>query len=76
MTAGFISKKFAGSLATLVFVVCFNFFLFRVVDADPVANLYRGKELSQTQRAELRSSSAWTARRASSSSSTSGRPPS
>src|SRR4030095_15031128 len=31
-----------------------NFFLFRVVDADPVANLFRGKELSQSQRAELR----------------------
>jgi peptide/nickel transport system permease protein len=54
VTAGLISRKVLGALVTLVFVVCFNFFLFRVVDADPVANLFRGKELSQSQRAELR----------------------
>jgi peptide/nickel transport system permease protein len=42
-----------GSLATLLFVVCFNFFLFRVVESDPVANLYRGRNLSASQRAEL-----------------------
>jgi peptide/nickel transport system permease protein len=49
----FISKRVLGSLATLVFVVVFNFFLFRVVEGDPVANLFRGKELTQTQREEL-----------------------
>jgi peptide/nickel transport system permease protein len=54
VTAGFISKKVAGALVTLIFVVCFNFFLFRVVEGDPVANLFRGKELSQTQRDQLR----------------------
>jgi peptide/nickel transport system permease protein len=54
VTAGFISKKVAGALVTLIFVVCFNFFLFRVVETDPVANLYRGKELSQSQRDQLR----------------------
>ena len=54
MTAGFVSRKVAGALVTLVFVVCFNFFLFRVVETDPVANLYRGKELSQSQRDQLR----------------------
>ena len=54
MTAGFISKKVLGALVTLIFVVCFNFFLFRVVETDPVANLYRGKELSQSQRDQLR----------------------
>ena len=42
-----------GSLATLLFVVAFNFFLFRVVQSDPVANLYRGRNLTQSQRAEL-----------------------
>ena len=45
--------KVLGSLATLLFVICFNFFLFRVVEADPVANLYRGRNLSASQRAEL-----------------------
>ena len=53
MSARFISRKVVGALITLVFVVCFNFFLFRVVETDPVASLFRGKELSQSQRAEL-----------------------
>ena len=53
MSARFISRKVLGSLATLAFVVVFNFFLFRVVETDPVASLFRGKELTQTQRAEL-----------------------
>ena len=53
MSARFIGGKLAGSLVTLLFVVCFNFFLFRVVENDPVANLYRGRNLTQTQRAEL-----------------------
>ena len=53
MTAGLVSRKVLGALATLFFVVCFNFFLFRVVETDPVASLFRGKELSQSQRAQL-----------------------
>jgi len=53
VSARFISRKVLGSLATLAFVVVFNFFLFRVVETDPVASLFRGKELTQTQRAEL-----------------------
>jgi peptide/nickel transport system permease protein len=53
VSARFISRKVLGSLATLVFVVIFNFFLFRVVEADPVASLFRGKEMSASQRAEL-----------------------
>ena len=54
MSARLISRKVLGSLATLVFVVVFNFFLFRVVEGDPVANLFRGKELTPSQREELR----------------------
>jgi peptide/nickel transport system permease protein len=53
VSARFIGGKVLGSLATLLFVVCFNFFLFRVVETDPVANLYRGHNLTQTQRAKL-----------------------
>ncbi len=53
MSARFVTGKLVGSLATLAFVVVFNFFLFRVVDSDPVANLYRGHELSQSQREKL-----------------------
>jgi peptide/nickel transport system permease protein len=54
VSARFISRRVLGSLATLVFVVIFNFFLFRVVEGDPVANLFRGKDLSTSQREELR----------------------
>jgi peptide/nickel transport system permease protein len=54
VSARLISRKVLGSLATLAFVVVFNFFLFRVVEGDPVANLFRGKELTQNQREELR----------------------
>ena len=53
MSARFVTGKVLASLATLAFVVCFNFFLFRVVETDPVANLYRGHNLTQTQRAKL-----------------------
>jgi peptide/nickel transport system permease protein len=54
MSFGFFSRKVLGALATLVFVVCFNFFLFRVVDPDPVAHLFRGRNLTAEQREELR----------------------
>ncbi len=53
MSARFISAKVLGSLVTLVFIVCFNFFLFRIVEGDPVANLYRGRNLTESQRATL-----------------------
>jgi peptide/nickel transport system permease protein len=53
VSARFITAKVLGSLVTLVFIVCFNFFLFRIVEGDPVAKLYRGRNLTETQRAEL-----------------------
>jgi peptide/nickel transport system permease protein len=53
VSARFVSTKVLGSLVTLAFVVCFNFFLFRVVEGDPVANLYRGRNLTESQRASL-----------------------
>jgi peptide/nickel transport system permease protein len=53
VSARFISTKVLGSLVTLFFVVCFNFFLFRIVEGDPVANLYRGRNLTESQRASL-----------------------
>jgi len=49
----FITGKVAGSLVTLAFVVVFNFFLFRVVESDPVGSLFKGRNLSDSQRAEL-----------------------
>ena len=53
VSARFVGAKVAGSLVTLIFVICFNFFLFRVVEGDPVANLYRGRNLSEQQRDKL-----------------------
>jgi peptide/nickel transport system permease protein len=50
----FVVLKVLGALATLAFVVVFNFFLFRVVESDPVANLFRGRNLTLEQRQELR----------------------
>ncbi len=58
------------SFATLVFVVVFNFFLFRVVAGDPVANLFRGRNL--TRRAARGAASPVRARRLDSSTSSGG----
>jgi peptide/nickel transport system permease protein len=53
VTPGFVARKVAAALGTLVFVVCFNFFLFRIVESDPVGNLFRGRNLNEQQRLEL-----------------------
>jgi peptide/nickel transport system permease protein len=53
VSARFVTGKVLGSLATLAFVVCFNFFLFRVVEGDPVASLFRGRNLTTIQREAL-----------------------
>jgi peptide/nickel transport system permease protein len=54
MSFRFVTGKVLAALATLAFVICFNFFLFRVVEGDPVANLFRGKNLTLEQRLEIR----------------------
>jgi peptide/nickel transport system permease protein len=46
--------KVLGSVGTLAFVLVFNFFLFRVVNDDPVESLYRGRNLSAIQKTRLR----------------------
>jgi peptide/nickel transport system permease protein len=43
-----------GSLLTLVFVLVFNFFLFRVVQTDPIGSLFRGRNVPQDVLDELR----------------------
>ncbi len=53
MRPRYVIGKLAGSFATLLFVVAFNFFLFRIVATDPVANLFRGRNLTDSQREEL-----------------------
>ncbi|HYI20124.1 MAG TPA: ABC transporter permease [Solirubrobacteraceae bacterium] len=54
MTRRFLIRRGLGSLATLAFVVVFNFFLFRVISSDPVGALFRGRNLSDSQRDDLR----------------------
>ena len=54
MSGRFVIRKVLASCATLVFVLVFNFFLFRVVSGDPVATLFRGHRLSDSQKAQLR----------------------
>jgi peptide/nickel transport system permease protein len=53
MSARFVFGKVAGAIGTLAFVLAFNFFLFRVVDDNPVDNLFRGRNLSDSQMASL-----------------------
>jgi peptide/nickel transport system permease protein len=53
VTPRFVVGKVLGALGTLAFVVVFNFFLFRVVESNPVATLYRGRNLTDAQRDEL-----------------------
>lgn len=54
MSSRFVLVKVVGGMATLAFVLVFNFFLFRVVQGDPVASLFRGRNLTDQQRDELR----------------------
>jgi len=55
MDARFITKKVAGSFLTLAFVLIFNFFLFRVVQADPVGTMFRGRNVPQARLDQMRS---------------------
>lgn len=54
MSLRFIGKKLGGSVVTLAFVLAFNFFLFRVVQGDPVANLFRGRNVPQDRLDQMR----------------------
>ena len=54
MSARFVLKKIAGSFLTLAFVLVFNFFLFRVVQADPVGTLFRGRNVPQARLDQMR----------------------
>jgi len=40
-----ILRKVLGSILTLIFVLVFNFFLFRVVQTDPIGSLFRGRNV-------------------------------
>jgi peptide/nickel transport system permease protein len=54
VTARFVGKKLIGSFLTLGFVLVFNFFLFRVVQTDPVGSLFRGRNVPQDRLDQMR----------------------
>lgn len=41
-------------MLTLIFVVCFNFFLFRIVPTDPLAHMFRGRNIPREAQEALR----------------------
>lgn len=47
-------RKVVGSLLTLVFVLVFNFVLFRIVQTDPVGSLFRGRNIPAERLDDLR----------------------
>jgi len=51
--AGFVIRKLLGALSTLAFVVVFNFFLFRIVNPNPVDSMFRGRNLTQEKLDEI-----------------------
>ena len=51
---GYLLRKIAHAFATLLFVLTFNFFLFRVLPGDPVGILARSERLTPTDIAALR----------------------
>jgi len=53
MNPRFVTGKVVGAALTLLFVLVANFFLFRVVEDNPVESLYRGRNLSPSQIASL-----------------------
>jgi peptide/nickel transport system permease protein len=53
-TWAYVGRKCLASLATLAFVVVFNFFLFRVLPGDPVKSLTRNHHVPPDQIAALR----------------------
>ncbi len=54
MSVGHIVRRVLNALGTLAFVITFNFFLFRFVNADPVGTLFRGRNVPREKLAELR----------------------
>ncbi len=54
MRARSVVGKCAGAIGTLAFVLVFNFFLFRVVNDDPTATMFRGRNLTRDQIDALR----------------------
>jgi len=46
VSLSFLGRRLGAALATLIFVIAFNFVLFRIIPADPVAAMLRGRNVS------------------------------
>lgn len=55
-TGRYVSRKVLGSLASLAFILVFNFFLFRVLPGDPARSLTRNRKIPPEQVEALRRS--------------------
>ncbi|MEO3807677.1 ABC transporter permease [Sphaerisporangium sp. B11E5] len=53
-TPGYVVRKVAWSAGTVLFVLVFNFFLFRMLPGDPVGLYNRGRNMPAGQMAKLR----------------------
>jgi peptide/nickel transport system permease protein len=49
-----VGRKALGSVLTFVFVLVFNFFLFRIVPKDPIGSLFRGRNVPRETVENLR----------------------
>lgn len=54
MNARYVLKRLGAALLSLIFVLCLNFVLFRMVKSDPVGSLFRGRNVSQEAKDRLR----------------------
>ena len=53
MSRGYLIRKLLHALATLFFVIAFNFVLFRIMPGDPISLLTRSEKLTPADVAEL-----------------------
>jgi peptide/nickel transport system permease protein len=54
VSARYVLKRVGAALLSLIFVLALNFVLFRMIKADPVASLFRGRNVSQEAKDRLR----------------------
>jgi peptide/nickel transport system permease protein len=54
MSWRFVARKVFGSILSLMVVLAFNFFLFRIVKSDPIGSMFRGRNVPPEVKDRLR----------------------
>jgi peptide/nickel transport system permease protein len=54
VSARYVLKRVGAAVLSLIFVLALNFVLFRMIKADPVGSLFRGRNVSQQAKERLR----------------------